>query len=202
MGLKLPDGRMLSQAQAAGAIADYRQQYPAVLDLYDLPGGGPRDEVSALDILAVNALNGFGLRPPLKPMTELWLNRQRVESAVAPITTTGIELLADSELAQEAPKLALALDTVGRIPGFSDTSSSQLIHRLRPNLTPIWDERIDRWYGRSGGWLARLERVHAQVRAPHNLSSLLTIRDALDVHLPILRLWDVILWQLAPVHVG
>lgn len=198
MRFQLPDGRLLSQAEVAGTIADYRQQYPAVLDLYDLPQGGPHDRISALDILAINALNGFGPRPPMTPMTELWLNRQSVESAVAPITSAPLESLSDSELAREAQTLAHALHTVGQIRGFGDTSSSKLIHRLRPNIAPIWDERVGRWYGTSGGWLPWLERVYSQVRAPDNLSCLLKVRDALDVQLPILRLWDIVLWQLAP----
>ena len=48
----------------------YAHENPAVFAPFDLPSGGPHDEVLPIDLLALNALNGWGAGQPMTGMTE------------------------------------------------------------------------------------------------------------------------------------
>src|SRR6266478_2253050 len=86
--LLLPKGVPICAEKAWELVTNYLENFPAVVDLYDRMSEGPHDEMTATDLLSVNALNGFPCIPgfPMSPMTALWLRRDEVNKLVAPIS--------------------------------------------------------------------------------------------------------------------
>jgi hypothetical protein len=65
MPLTLPDGTKLSDAEVAKVLQEYQTDCPAVLELFDRTHAGPHDDLRAVDLLSLNALNAFGRAPPM-----------------------------------------------------------------------------------------------------------------------------------------
>jgi hypothetical protein len=199
--LVLPNGDVLSYSDVIEAIATYRHDNRAVIDLFDRTNVGPHDEILASDVLALNALNAFGPKAPMTPMTNLWVKRKDVEEAVAAITKAELESLCEAEIQAELPKLSAALLAIDGIPGFGETASPKLLHRLRPNIAPIWDSRVAAWYTdeeSQKSWTAWLKRFYSEVLSSENRECLLAVQQTLDVRLSFVRIWDILLWQLPP----
>jgi hypothetical protein len=194
--LVLPDATTLSRAEALAVLDCYARTWPAVFDLYDLPSAGPHDEVLPIDVLAPNALNAWGNGQPMTAMTNAWAERHRIAEVVRPISTRPLEHLTDVEADVEADKVGVALDFIDSIRGYGNTTAPKFLHRLRPNLGPIWDDKIYSWYGKSGPWTAWVKRVYAHVREPDTQGCLIAARAHLGKELSLLRLWDMLLWQL------
>lgn len=193
--LTLPDGARLSLDDVVATVSSYQRDYPAVFPLFDLPGGGPHDQMNEIDILSLNAMNAFGPRPAMTPMSEAWAHRYEISRAVAPVTCEPLEDIPEVGLPAEAEKVSAAIEVIDRLHGFGSTASSKLFHRLRPNVGPIWDVRIEGWYGNSGGWMPWLLRVYEHVRDPNTQECLEAARRRLGLPLSLLRVWDVLLWQ-------
>lgn len=200
MPITLPDRAVLSDADARGTIRTYLRDCPAVIDLYDATNPGPHDELLPIDILAINALNAFGGRvPPMTPMTAAWGHRHAIGAQAAAITHTNLEQLSPRELELQLPLLRHALVEIDGVRGFGSTATTKLLHRLRPNITPIWDSRVEQWYPEADyreSWVLWLRRVFADVLAPGNRACLEMVRQELPSRLPLLRIWDILLWQL------
>jgi hypothetical protein len=107
-----------------------------------------------------------------------------------------LEVLSDDELDVEAERVGAALAFIDRIKGYGDTATAKFFHRLRPNLGPLWDGRVGRWYGRCD-WTPWVRRVYAEVREPGTLRCLLAVRAQECPQLSLLRIWDLLLWQWA-----
>src|SRR5438128_450989 len=81
--LLLPDGTYLAFDEVLRVVGEYKRR--AVFDLYDRTSEEPHDDVTAVDLLSINALNAFGARtPPMTPMANLWAKRDEVAVAVRP----------------------------------------------------------------------------------------------------------------------
>lgn len=201
MRLNLPNGKSLSTEDAIRAVKDYQSgNYSAAFDLYDRPCSGPHDELLPIDILSLNALNAFRGRGPMTPMAGLWEKRGEVSRLVACITKRKLELLTQLEIDDELPRLEEALDSIDDVYCCGETVASKLLHRLRPNIAPIWDLRVKKWYVRfeRETWERWLREVFKDVLV--NLNALEAVReDTCLQDLPILRIWDVLLWQLFPL---
>lgn len=195
--LSLPNGDLLSTADVREILGAYMRECPAVLDLYDGTNLGPHDELLPIDVLAVNALNAFGPRAmPMTPMTAVWVRRHAIESRVGPITRLEIERLSQAEIEGALPLVVDALVEIDDVRGFGSTATTKLLHRLRPNITPIWDTRVEKWYPEEAkqDWTPWLRRVLSDVVA--NRACLEAERDRLPYRLPLVRVWDIVLWQL------
>lgn len=71
---------------------------------------------------------------------------------------------------------------------------------MRPGLVPIYDSQVRKWYvelPNSVSWATLLRCVYSWLRRPENTACLLEIQAGLDVGLSVVRVWDVILWQLS-----
>jgi hypothetical protein len=194
--LTLPDATILSEAEVLAVLDCYARAWPAVFDLYDLSCGGPHDEVMPIDVLAPNALNAWGNGQPMTAMTGAWAERHRIAEVVRPISKQPLEQLSDAEVNAEADKVGTALDFIDSIRGYGDTTAPKFFHRLRPNLGPIWDDKIYSWYGKSPTWTGWVKQVYAHVRLPGTQDCLIAGRAHLGKELSVLRLWDMLLWQL------
>jgi hypothetical protein len=81
MELKLPQNQeRLTLTEVLAVIDRYRRNNPAVIDLYDLTNHGPHDEILAIDLLSLNALNAFG-NGAMSAMTSMWERRSDVEGS-------------------------------------------------------------------------------------------------------------------------
>lgn len=195
--LVLPAGEELTLAQVRGLVADYSRDCPAVFDLYDRSNLGPHDDLLPIDLLAVNALNAFGPAQPMTPMTVAWQSRDAITSVVAAITRRELKTLTAAELAAAADTVSDALVVIDGLHGFGSTASTKLLHRLRPNVTPIWDTKVGHLYPDRAydDWRVWVRRVYADVLAEPNRTCLEWVRAELPGFPPILRVWDVVLWQ-------
>src|SRR6266545_3090526 len=196
--LTLPDGSNLTLDEVLETVDAYSKNWPCVFDLYDSPDSGPHDDLRPIDLLSLNALNGWGNGQPMDAMTNAWLERDRISRAVAVVCITPLEQLTDAEAEAEVPKIAAAIEAIDDVKGFGPTTAAKLFHRLRPNLGPIWDRRMKKWYDPKEAWVPWVRRVYSQVREPQTLRCLLTARKHLRCPLSVLRVWDVVLWQRAP----
>lgn len=195
--LILPNGKRLSDEAVFVAIDEYARNSGSVFDLYDEPSGGVHDEVLPIDILAPNALNAWGRGQPMSGMSEAWKRREHIAAVVRRISSTPIEDLADSHLHEQAARVASAIELILKIPYYGWTTATKLLHRLRPNLAPIWDSRVGEWYDDGEGWAPWVQRIYGQVREPGTLSCLMAARERLQRPLTLLRVWDILLWQLS-----
>jgi len=199
--LRLPDGTRRSLDDVIGSVIGYAENYPAVFDLYDLPQGGPHNEVLPIDLLALNALNAFGNAPPMTAMTNAWIARYDIALMIDPITSKPLEELEEAQISIESEKVGAAMDAIDKISGYGSTATSKLFHRLRPNLGPIWDKKVGIWYaqhGRDNDWQPWVTRVYADVREPGTQRCLIAARERINKPLSLLRIWDLLLWQWTP----
>lgn len=195
--LILPDGKQLSDSEVFAHIDDYARKWPCVFELYDLPDAGPHDDVRPIDLLALNALNAWGSGQPMTWMSNAWPIRDQIARAIAPISHKQIEELDDSAAAEQAVKVGAALDMVNGIKGFGETVTPKFLHRLRPNLSPIWDKWIGTCYPdcKRKSWAVWVQRVYDDVRERDTQRCLMAARDRLGLPLSLLRVWDMLLWQ-------
>jgi hypothetical protein len=195
----LPRGRRLSWQDARRVVDAYLKDHSAALDLYDGTNAGPHDDVSAVDLLALNALNAYVGTAPMTPMEALWKNSATIRPFVAEITKDPLEDLTDQAMSAQVPKIAAALLEIEKSRGFGGggTRAAKLLHRLRPNVVPIWDALVGEWYeGSAQPWREYLPAVFSSVRMPENLAFLRSIVVPPPYNLGILRRWDMLLWKL------
>jgi hypothetical protein len=208
--LRLPGGKFLFFSKVEGIFRSYVEEQAAAIDLYDRTMVGPHDEVLAIDILALNALNAFQGGEQMTPMTELWAERTRVSLAISEVTTKNLFFEPTKEaLRVEQGKLIEALNVVdgikwfgGRTKNASGTRTAKLLHRLRPNIAPVWDIRVGGLYqgGAAQPWKSAVPQIHDDIW--HNRDILERIRKGAEdlkqtagVPLSLLRVWDIILWK-------
>jgi hypothetical protein len=191
--LTLPDGTRRSESEVLDAVHDYNR---AVFDLFDMPFSGPHDKLRPIDLLALNALNAWGRGQPMTAMTAAWECRADIAAAVAPVSREPLEKLSKKEVGEQSRRVGAALDRIDRISGFGSTASAKLFHRLRPNLGPIWDQRVGQWYDPKMDWEPWVALVYSHVLEPGTRKCLIAARKHLGVPLTLLRVWDVLLWQL------
>jgi hypothetical protein len=202
MDIRLPDGTTLSVDDASATLDDYwTRDAPAVWDLYDNLVPGPKNAITEVDVLAINALNAFSRGAPMTGMTSLWSSqatRDAVEAGLKPITTQPLETLGDAERKAAAQRLDTVTTLVEReCRGIGPVSASKLIHRTRPALATIWDKRVGRFYDASKqDWAPFHLRVWDDI-----LASAAGLRAAIQrsVHdtVSLVRAWDVLLWMKA-----
>jgi hypothetical protein len=197
--ITLPDGTRLACSNAADVIRAYCTENSTAIDLYDRTNDGPHDELLPIDVLALGALNAFGGASPMTVMSELWKVRSGITETIRRITMQDFTQISDSALAEERFRVCEALEWFWKssIPQWGGgTRPAKLLHRLRPNIIPIWDEWIGTWYGGpKQSWQEFVAAVHSDVRNPSTLECLRRIKSELTVDLPILRLWDILLWK-------
>jgi Family of unknown function (DUF6308) len=120
-------------------------------------------------------------------MTELWVKRGSVEAAIVPVTKVAVERLSELDVETQVTAVSAALCVIDEVRGFGSTATTKLLHRLRPNIVPIWDQWVKAWYPGADcqrSWSAWLRQVYANVREPENLACLFTARASLDERLP------------------
>ncbi len=197
--IRLPDGTLRTASDLlVNVVERYLREQHAVVPLYDLTNVGPHDDVEAVDLLALNALNAFIGRPPMTPMTAMWASRATIPPLVTLVSKEGVEHLSEGDLPLEAAKLEKVIRAVEVVKGFGSTRTAKLIHRLRPNLMPIWDIEVGKWYNGyyQLPWKDWLLRVYQDVREPDTLQGLKWIQGQLPDSLSLLRVWDILLWKL------
>lgn len=152
LDLILPDGSQLRSDDAAAVLGRYLTLNSAAVDLYDLTNVGPHDDIQAVDLLAVNALNAFARKSPMTPMEAMWLVRHKMTPYVEPITREPLETLDDGHLAEQLPVVVRALKKLELVSdyGGGGTRVAKLLHRLRA------EHRAD--LGCEGGHLVRRAR--------------------------------------------
>ncbi len=195
----LPRGRRLSWLDARKVVDKYLKEHSAAFDLYDGTNKRPHDNILEVDLLALNALNAFVGAAPMTPMEALWKNRTAIQRLVAKITTTPVEDLSDMMVEAELPKVVAALKEIEKTKWFggAGTRAAKLLHRLRPNIVPIWDALVGEWYrGASQPWREYLRAVYEDVRRPENRRFLKSLRLPTSGKVSILRLWDILLWKM------
>ena len=131
----LPDGTKRSLQQILMLIDTYREQYPAVFDLYDLPGiCGPHDELLPIDLLSLNAMNAWAGGQPMTWMTEAWKRRNDIANIVKPVSRMPMPAkIAPTEAAASAARCTKTL----RCPRSSSRprASSQAVPTFTANAT-------------------------------------------------------------------
>ncbi|MFO8072040.1 MAG: DUF6308 family protein [Polyangia bacterium] len=192
--IKLPGGREISYKQADAAVKDYVDKTNhAAFQLYDLTNDGPHDDLRPIDLLSLNALNAFAGSSPMTAMENLWKERGKVEAMVSKVTKEPLDELSATDLADGTRRLCEAIEAVTAIKLWGDTRASKLMHRLRPNICPIWDDRVGtKWYASRSKWTDFVEAVHENVLGP-NREDLQRLAEKCRV--PLLRAWDILLWK-------
>lgn len=201
--LKLPKKLNGRDFLSLDEVVEYEKKYisecATAIALYDLTNPGPHDEISEIDVLSLYALNAFGPRPRFDPIDYMWDFRENIPPLIRPVTKTLVEELSKEEYDEQIEMLSYALRRVEEVKYFGEVSTSKLIHRLRPNIMPIADSKVRKWFGRSfDKWETYLQAVYYYVTEENTLECLLTVQKALPIRLPILRIWDIILWQNTP----
>lgn len=197
--ITLPGGRILDWSSGRQIVQAYLDNHAAALDLYDGTNTGPHDEIRPVDLLALNALNAYVGTAPMTPMEALWKRAKMVQPLVAVITVRKIEDLSTAEAEAEVPRISAALVEIERTHGFGGggTRAAKLLHRLRPNIVPIWDGLIGEWYeGSTQPWPDFLRAVYRSVQDGENMEFLRSLSIPLRYELGALRRWDILLWKL------
>ena len=136
-------------------------------------------------------------------MASAWSRRVEISQKIQPITRDDFSSLSMEKLRSEQQSVCNALDwfwqnTVTHWGG-GGTRPAKLLYRLRPNIIPIWDEVIGRWYGGpKQSWKEYIEAVHADLLHGETLWCLRALDAELKCSLPFLRLWDILLWKRPP----
>ena len=192
-------GRKIDWSRGAEIMQAYLDNHAAAVDLYDGTNTGPHNEIRQVDLLALNALNAYVGTAPMTPMEALWKRAKLVQPLVAVITPQKFEELSEAEVEAQVPKIYAALAEIERTNGFGGggTRAAKLLHRLRPNIVPIWDALIGEWYGGSTQpWPDYLRAVYRSVREGENLEFLKSVSVPLPYEIWTLRRWDILLWRL------
>ena len=192
--IKLPDGREITYKQADAAVMDYvSSTNHAAFQLYDLTNDGPHNEIRPIDVLSLNALNAFTGSSPMAAMENLWRNKGKVETAVREVSRKPLDDFSEKQLPSEVGRLCEVLDVMLSIELWGHTRVSKLLHRLRPNIAPIWDQFIGKWYAKHKRWPEFIAAVHTDVLGPNRV----LLRRIEKKHgIPVLRVWDILLWKL------
>lgn len=197
--ITLPNGMRLSEARARTTFSSYVQDHAAVLDLYDGTNPGPHDAVLPVDLLALNALNAYVGSAPMTPMSELWYAAGDVNQAVARVTKRELSDLSDGELPSVVTSIVDAITAVEQVRGYrtGGTRAAKLLHRLRPDVVPIWDVLVGEWYGGARRtWCDYIRAVFRDVRRGPNQRCLQRLPVPERPRLSLLRRWDILLWKL------
>lgn len=195
----LPTDLKLSVDHGEAIVRKYLTDHGAASELYDGTNPGPHDDVTPMDVLALNALNAFVGTAPMEPMSALWGKRTAIQNKLAQVRLSHSDVtgLTDDEVRSETDKVSQVLTLIEHTPGWGPTRAAKLLHRLRPGSVPIWDELVGEWYG---GWLQPwtdyLQAVFSDVRRETTRDALLAIQGRCCPHLTALRIWDIILWKL------
>ncbi len=190
--ITLPDGTTRTIPEALHDIFQYNVK--GIIDLYDrVHPMGPHDKLMPGDLLAINALNAFAMHPPAAPMADQWCNRHRVDAAARTISKAPLSMLSEEEREVQRDRLISALEIIQEIPeyGGQGTRAAKLLHRLRPNIMPIYDEYVG-GYHQSEDWAGFIDDVWDWVLNHGNGADL----QALSQHMQLseLRIWDILLW--------
>ena len=79
--------------------------------------------------------------------------------------------------------------------GGGGTRVAKLLHRLRPNIVPIWDAKVGTWYGGPREtWESFIQLAWSDIR--RNGSVLAHLRDTFAPRLTVVRVWDALLWRM------
>ena len=195
----LPTGMKVSVDHCAAIVRKYLTDHAAASDLYDGTNPGPHDDVTPMDVLALNALNAFVGTAPMEPMSALWGKRTAIQNKIAQVSLSRSDVtgLTDDEVRSETDKIGQVLTLIEHTHGWGPTRAAKLLHRLRPGLVPIWDELVGEWYGGwAQPWPDYLQAVFSDVRREPTRGALLAIQGRCCPHLSALRIWDIILWKL------
>lgn len=199
--ITLPNGAQLTAMQASAILNKYWNEAPAVWDLYDSFAPGPKDVFEPADLLAVNALNGYGgRRGPMTPMTGFWCaKRQVVEQLLGQVTKVPFEALTPPQRQASANALAAVADEIEKQAegsSFGPVATSKLVHRMRPTLGAIWDSNVEKFYGRCGTWSVFYSQVYSDVGANEaDLSA--AVQVTVHPSITLIRAWDILLWMTA-----
>ncbi len=195
----LPDESHLPLADAQAIIAGYRK---STVHIYDGANTGPHDDIRAADLTSLAALNAFGGAEPSAVVGNLWDVRAEIEPLVALITQSPLVQLTPAEREQTACALDEVLTRIQNVHlwGGQGVAATKLVHRLRPNVTPIWDKFAGAaWYPPTISWSDWVRQTYRRVLSPENAAELEQLRSqdsvaAFGAPLPLLRVWDIILW--------
>lgn len=198
----LPGNHPLPLPQAIAHLHDYPQ---AIVHLYDGLHPGPHDPIQPCDVTSLAALNVY-VGGGATAMAHLWSARQHIEALVQQVPHTPLQLLAPAGRATVVAQLNAVLMHMGGIPGWGGTGvlATKLLHRLRPNVAPIWDRFAgEEWFDQhtnDADWVPWLTAVHDEILREENRSELehmsTVVCPALfGVELSIVRVWDIILWS-------
>ena len=190
--IQLPGGKSITFAKASGLVDEYLKKNRAAFELYDCTNEGPHDEVSPLDLLSLNALNAFAGTSPMTVMDLLWQRKAKVSEAIKHVTMEDVRFLSEAQRAREVDHLVSSIEVVMGFKQWGDTRASKLIHRLRPNIAPIWDTLVGKWYSDHKGWPEFITAVHGDVLGDNQ--PMLENLERKHGILP-LRPWDIILWK-------
>lgn len=195
--IKLPDGDVMSEREAATLIARYWQENKGVWPLFEASIHGARNRIVAQDVLALGALNA---RMTMGHMTTLWAAEERIRAGrlLRSVPTGPVEALGPHAVRAAAASLGQVADCLDAVPGMGATRVAKLIYRLRPALAPIWDDLVARYYGPYARrtWADWYERAMNDVRV--NALALRAARSRLVVPyrgISLVRAWDVLLWS-------
>jgi hypothetical protein len=195
----LPTGLKMSVDHSEAIVRKYLADHAAVSDLYDGTNPGPHDDVTPMDVLALNALNAFVGAAPMDPMAALWGKRTAIQNQIAKVNLSRLDVtdLTGDEVRSETDKVSQVLTLIEHTHGWGPTRAAKLLHRLRPGLVPIWDELVGEWYGcRAQPWPEYLQAVFSDVRREPTRNALHAMQGRCCPHLTALRIWDIILWKL------
>jgi hypothetical protein len=193
-------GNGISFGDASVLVKRYLDENAAAVELYDRTNNGPHDAVLPIDLLSLSALNAYTGGASMTVMAEIWPFRAEIASRVKGITTKSFALIPVDQLESEQQRISDLLDWFWKkpIPQWSGhgTRPAKLMHRLRPNIIPIWDERIGTWYeGPKESWASFIKAIHSHVADADTRDCLDRINVELGANLPLLRLWDILLWK-------
>src|SRR5438132_6404096 len=139
--LTLPDKTSLPVADCIAVANRYIKYGSGIIPFYDGTNTGPHDLLAPTDVMSLVALNPWRGNP-FDKITIIWENRARVEEAAKTLTKRPIEMLATVERQELLWPAHNALYRVREeIPYVGDVIATKLLHRLRPNIIPIWDDK-------------------------------------------------------------
>ena len=200
--IALPAGETLSFESARRRVANYlrpEREGPAS-DLYDgTNAAGPHDEVDAVDLLALNALNAFAGGGAMTHMAALWKKRSEVGACIRPVTKTPFQEIPPEQLDGEVQILANALKDIDELGiggwGGGGTRVAKLVHRLRPNIMPLYDVLVGEWFTKDElkTWESYLKAVYGCLKGKETKEGLVILSRRFE--LPPLRIWDILLWN-------
>lgn len=149
------------------------------MNLYDDTMIGPHDKFLEIDLLAPGILNAYAGSSAATLISTFWENRIDIENELSEVTHRDCFKLTKDELIFQAEKLCKILDIIDKYKGWGGggTRASKVMHRMRPNIMPIWDIIVGRFYeGAEQEWTDYMLKVFEDIRK--NIDSLSDIRNA------------------------